>query len=251
MLGGQIINATLAAPPRQHDGERAKIKAGRVPEAWRAKPAKLTRKEGDARWTIKVPRPSRPSPRADGRCIVLRRSAGSGVGVEGEHSERPLGRRSVSRQGRRSGPPHVTCKHTARYLKMSQLGSDLGCSLLRRREMNPRRFTEPGKSLGRPSNRTATIWNWRSRGRQRSWSQDQLCQESHLWTTLPIPRRSARLGWMVCRWTMRPACARGTKGFQIQEAPRRVEPALTAPSRLQEGRKARTGQCRCAGGEPS
>ena len=53
MLGGQIINATLAAPPRQHDGERAKIKAGRVPETWTAKPAKLTRKEGDARWTIK------------------------------------------------------------------------------------------------------------------------------------------------------------------------------------------------------
>jgi IS5 family transposase len=32
---------------------KADIKAGRVPEAWKDKPAKLHQKDRDARWTVK------------------------------------------------------------------------------------------------------------------------------------------------------------------------------------------------------
>lgn len=54
-MGGQIVDATLVAAPKQRnsDGEKAAIKAGQVPEAWKDKPAKLAQKDCDARWTVK------------------------------------------------------------------------------------------------------------------------------------------------------------------------------------------------------
>jgi transposase, IS5 family len=54
-MGGQIVDATLVEAPRQRnsDGEKADIKAGKVPDAWQAKPAKLRQKDRDARWTVK------------------------------------------------------------------------------------------------------------------------------------------------------------------------------------------------------
>jgi transposase, IS5 family len=54
-MGGQIIDATIVAAPKQRnsDGEKADIKAGRIPPAWQGKPAKLRQKDRDARWTVK------------------------------------------------------------------------------------------------------------------------------------------------------------------------------------------------------
>jgi len=58
-MSGQIVDATLVAAPRQRNTEEEKkaIKDGRIPEAWRAKPAKLRQKlrqkDRDARWTVK------------------------------------------------------------------------------------------------------------------------------------------------------------------------------------------------------
>lgn len=54
-MGGQIIDATLVAAPRQRnsDGEKEAIKAGRIPEGLKDKPAKLRQKDRDARWTVK------------------------------------------------------------------------------------------------------------------------------------------------------------------------------------------------------
>ena len=53
--GGQIVDATIVAAPKQRnsDGEKADIKAGKIPEAWKDKPAKLRQKDRDARWTVK------------------------------------------------------------------------------------------------------------------------------------------------------------------------------------------------------
>lgn len=64
-MGGQIIDATLVAAPRQRntDGEKSAIKAGEIPEAWKDKPAKLQQKDRDARWTVKF---SKAKPKADG-----------------------------------------------------------------------------------------------------------------------------------------------------------------------------------------
>lgn len=54
-MGGQIVDATIVAAPKQRttDGEKEAIKAGKVPPAWRDKPAKLRQKDRDARWTVK------------------------------------------------------------------------------------------------------------------------------------------------------------------------------------------------------
>lgn len=54
-MGGQIVDATIVSAPKQRntDGEKADIKAGRIPEAWADKPARLAQKDRDARWTVK------------------------------------------------------------------------------------------------------------------------------------------------------------------------------------------------------
>lgn len=64
-MGGQIVDATIVAAPKQRnsDGEKADIKAGKVPDAWKDKPAKLAQKDRDARWTVKY---SKAKQRPDG-----------------------------------------------------------------------------------------------------------------------------------------------------------------------------------------
>lgn len=54
-MGGQIIDATLVAAPKQRNTEceKAAIKAGEIPEEWQDKPARLRQKDRDARWTVK------------------------------------------------------------------------------------------------------------------------------------------------------------------------------------------------------
>ena len=50
-MSGQIVDATLVAAPRQRntDEEKAAIKAGDIPAAWKIRPAKLRHKDRDAR----------------------------------------------------------------------------------------------------------------------------------------------------------------------------------------------------------
>ena len=64
-MGGQIVDATVVAAPKQRntEAEKAAIKAGGIPEGWAEKPAKLRQKDRDARWTVKF---SKAKPRRDG-----------------------------------------------------------------------------------------------------------------------------------------------------------------------------------------
>ena len=64
-MGGQIIDATIVAAPRQRNTEAEKkaIKEGCIPEDWKAKPAKLRQKDRDARWTVKF---TKAKPAEDG-----------------------------------------------------------------------------------------------------------------------------------------------------------------------------------------
>jgi transposase, IS5 family len=64
-MGGQIIDATVVAAPKQRntDDEKRALREGRVPEEWRRKPAKLRQKDHDARWTLKH---SKAKPASDG-----------------------------------------------------------------------------------------------------------------------------------------------------------------------------------------
>ncbi|CAM5212695.1 Transposase, IS5 family OS=Bosea thiooxidans OX=53254 GN=SAMN05660750_03421 PE=3 SV=1 [Bosea thiooxidans] len=54
-MGGQIVDATIVPAPKQPntDAEKADIKAGKIPDEWKDKPAKLRQKDRDARWTVK------------------------------------------------------------------------------------------------------------------------------------------------------------------------------------------------------
>jgi transposase, IS5 family len=64
-MSGQIVDATIVAAPRQRNtaAEKEAIKAGRIPDGWAEKPAKLRQKDRDARWTVKF---SKAKPRPDG-----------------------------------------------------------------------------------------------------------------------------------------------------------------------------------------
>jgi len=64
-MGGQIVDASLIAAPKQRNTEDEKkaIKEGRIPDDWKAKPAKLSHKDRDARWTVKF---SKAKARPDG-----------------------------------------------------------------------------------------------------------------------------------------------------------------------------------------
>lgn len=64
-MGGQIVDASLIAAPKQRNSEDEKndLKEGRIPEDWKARPAKLRQKDRDARWTVKF---SKAKERPDG-----------------------------------------------------------------------------------------------------------------------------------------------------------------------------------------
>jgi transposase, IS5 family len=59
-MGGQIMDVTIVAAPKQRNTEAEKkaIKEGCIPEAWKAKPAKLRQKDRDARWRVDIAIPA-------------------------------------------------------------------------------------------------------------------------------------------------------------------------------------------------
>jgi transposase, IS5 family len=71
-MSGQI-DARLIAAPRQRNtnDERKAIKEGRIPDAWKEKPAKLRHKDRDARWTGKL---TKAKPHGDGSSPTVDRA---------------------------------------------------------------------------------------------------------------------------------------------------------------------------------
>jgi IS5 family transposase len=69
-MGGQIVDASLIAAPKQRntEEEKAAIREGRVPEDWKARPAKLRHKDRDARWTVKF---NKAKPKGDGKVAAV------------------------------------------------------------------------------------------------------------------------------------------------------------------------------------
>ena len=66
-MGGQIVDATLVAAPKQRNTapEKDAIKAGKsASEIWPDKPARAAQKDTDARWTLKV---AKATPMANGK----------------------------------------------------------------------------------------------------------------------------------------------------------------------------------------
>ncbi len=54
-MGGQIIYATVVPAPKQRNSEdeQAVIKEGKIPEGFKARPAKVRQNNRDARWMVK------------------------------------------------------------------------------------------------------------------------------------------------------------------------------------------------------
>jgi transposase, IS5 family len=69
-MSGQIVDASLVIAPRQRNtqAEKDDIKAGRVPPAWKRRPAKLRHKDRDARWTVKF---TKAKPREGGTKPII------------------------------------------------------------------------------------------------------------------------------------------------------------------------------------
>jgi hypothetical protein len=64
-MSGQIVDSSLIAAPKQRNTkeEKDEIKADRVPQDWKGKPAKLRQKDRDARWMVKF---TKAKPQTDG-----------------------------------------------------------------------------------------------------------------------------------------------------------------------------------------
>ena len=73
-MSGQIVDASLVAAPKQRNSEDEKqaIKAGRIPEEWKDKPAKLRQKDRDARWTVKFTKAKAKEGRIDAARAISR-----------------------------------------------------------------------------------------------------------------------------------------------------------------------------------
>ena len=82
-MGGQIVDATIVAAPKQRNTEAEKkdIKEGRIPEDWTRRPAKLRQKDRDARWTVKY---SKAKPADDGSKRVVEFPIGEQTTVRGD-----------------------------------------------------------------------------------------------------------------------------------------------------------------------
>ena len=68
------------------DGEKADIRAGRIPEGWKDKSAKLAQKDRDARWTVKFSK-AKPSDDGSPRIDIAVPSFGykNHVGIDRRH----------------------------------------------------------------------------------------------------------------------------------------------------------------------
>ena len=68
-MARQIVDSSLVGAPRQcntqeeKQEEKQEIKAGRIPRAWKERPARLRHKDRDAHWTVKF---TKAKPQADG-----------------------------------------------------------------------------------------------------------------------------------------------------------------------------------------
>lgn len=79
-MGGQIVDATLVAAPRQRNTalEREAIKAGRTAaEIWPDEPARAAQKDTDARWTLKFAKPVLSLSKGPARCPMAGRGSTS------------------------------------------------------------------------------------------------------------------------------------------------------------------------------
>ena len=129
--GGQIVDATLVAAPRQRltDNEKAQIKAGRTAaEVWPEKPARARQKDVDARWTLQR---SKLKARADGtEERVLNRpvfSGGPDFWKDGAHGNRDEKNAVSGRAARAGGADGARARGRARVaIRGGSLGGRQG-----------------------------------------------------------------------------------------------------------------------------
>jgi IS5 family transposase len=105
-MGGQIVDATIVAAPKQRntDDEKREIRQGKTAaEIWPEKPAKAAQKDIDARWTMKH---SKAKPAADGsqRIDIAIPTFGYKNHIGIDHRHRLIRTWTVSDAARHDGP---------------------------------------------------------------------------------------------------------------------------------------------------
>ena len=197
-MGGQIIDASIIAAPKQRntEGEKAEIRAGRIPEGWADKPAKLAQKDRDARWTVKW---SKAKPAADGSPRVDLAVPAFGyknhIGIDRRHglirtpafagasSGRPRTRPgTMGRNSRPSSPgrtPEAASGPTRPIGRRQTSGiwpnaASSHASIARSRRGGPCRRTSPARTVA--SQRSAARWSTSSPARKARWP--SLCEQS-------------------------------------------------------------------------
>ena len=101
-MGGQIVDATLVAAPKQRNiqAEKDAIKEGKTAAAiWPDEPARAAQKDTDARWTLKC---AKAKPTADGKPGGRHRD--SELRLQEQHLDLPSLRLHPQVQGHRRGP---------------------------------------------------------------------------------------------------------------------------------------------------
>jgi transposase len=129
-MGGQIIDATIVAAPKQRntDGEKREIKEGRIPAEWAKKPAKLRQKDRDARWTVKY---TKAKPSADGAPRVDLAVPAFGyknhVGIDRRYRLAAAGPRPMRRPERHGVGIHRAACHLTSMAPRDRWTSNLIC----------------------------------------------------------------------------------------------------------------------------
>jgi IS5 family transposase len=199
-MGGQMIDASIVAVPRQRttDAEKADLKAGRIPEDWAAKPAKLRQKDRDGRWTLKRGRRKR---KPDGTPMMEIATPVYGykshIGVDRRH--RFIRTWSVTDAARHDG------RELPGLLDRSNTGSSVWADTAYRSAKNEKRITRagpvskvhfrkpPGKPMLKPRQRANA-----ARSRERSGVEHVFADQKHrmglLIRSIGITRARTRIG---------------------------------------------------------
>jgi transposase len=176
-MSGQIVDASLIAAPKQRNTQEEKkaIKEGRIPKAWKDKPAKLRQKDRDARWTVKFvkakQREDGSSPRSSAIKTMFRSIAALASSANGaQRTPRPMkaadcARGCLTRRIRRAAfgrirpidrPPTRRSWRRMALSAMSIARSQRAAPCRKRcdRRMPPNRKSAPASSMCLPSRRS-------------------------------------------------------------------------------------------------
>ena len=208
--GGQMVDATIVPVPKQRNSrdENEAVKAGQTPAEWKKKPAKLSQKDRDARWTKKHGKSFfgyKNHVNADAKHKLIRRYEVTDAAV---HDSQPLdalldkgntsvnvfadslslGRDRGEAQGRRLQQPYSSARHPQ--------PSAVGCTNASepRQEQNPRSHRACVRSAAEFRRRPDGAHDRYHAGARQDWLAEPGLQHSPF-RNIAADRRDMKMEW--------------------------------------------------------